>query len=133
MSLRLHAIAFDMFIFLQENRNPLDFCTDHSDAARSGASHAFSMVRVMALPQIHLTRSEIEDVLQHAHWIAAKNGAQSRFVREKYPSYSFGGLMKALLDSGCLAASRTRGSELGHFSGYRVRANVNGVDIPTVE
>jgi hypothetical protein len=87
----------------------------------------------MTTTTIHLTRVEIEEVLQHAHWIAAKNGAQSRFVRAKYPSYSFGGLMKALLDSGCLTSSRSRGSELEHFSGYRVRANITGVDIPAVE
>jgi hypothetical protein len=87
----------------------------------------------MSEPQIRLTRAQIDEILHHAHWIAAKNGTQARFVRANYPSYSFEGLMAALHTSGCLVASRTRGSELAHFSGYRVRAKVNEVEIPLSE
>ena len=87
----------------------------------------------MNAPKIRLTRSEVEEILDHAHWIAAKNGAQSQFVRSKYPGYSFPGLMKALLQSGCLVASRTRGDRFAHVSGYQMRARLESVEIPANE
>jgi hypothetical protein len=85
----------------------------------------------MHKPTIRLSRSDIEETLHYAHWIAAKNGAQNRFVMSKYPSYTFATLMETLKESKCLARSQSRGGEFAHFSGYKVRANIEFIDIPS--
>ena len=87
----------------------------------------------MGKPTMRLTRADVQEILDHAHWMAAKNGAQAQFVRSKYGGYSFAGLMKALQQSGCLVASRTRGDNFGHFSGYQMRARLDSVEIPANE
>lgn len=97
------------------------------------AFHPLRTVCSVEKPTIRLTRAEVDEILQHAHWMAAKSGAQAQFVRSKYRSYSFPGLMKALHQSGCLVASRTRGANFGHFSGYQMRARLDSVEIPANE
>ena len=79
---------------------------------------------------IHLTRADIEEVLHYAHWIAAKNGTQAKFVNSKYPHHTFRSLIEAISDTGCLVKSRTRGNKLAHFSGLKVRSEINFVEIP---
>ena len=87
----------------------------------------------MSKQTIRLSREDIDEILHHAHWIAAKDGAQQRFMRERYPGYSFAGLMRALIASKCLAKSRPRDGELPHFSGYRVRTRLMEIEIPSTE
>ena len=95
--------------------------------------HPRRTVRLVSKPMIVLSRADVQEILNHAHWIAAKNGAQGQFVRSKYPGYSFPGLVKALHQSGCLVASRSRGDHLAHFSGYHMRARMDSVEIPANE
>jgi uncharacterized protein (DUF433 family) len=72
---------------------------------------------------ITLTREDVQQILHYAHWIAAKNGEQNRFLQKNYPGWSMAMLMKALIDAKCLVKAR------GHFSGYQVRATLTTVHI----
>jgi hypothetical protein len=65
-----------------------------------------------------VTPEEIDQILHHTHWIAAKNGEQQRFLQKNYPGWSMAMLMKALIDAKCLVKAR------GHFSGYKVRTRL---------
>jgi hypothetical protein len=56
-----------------------------------------------------LTPEEIDQILHHTHWIAAKNGEQQRFLQKNYPGWSMAVLMKALIDAKYLVKAR------GHF------------------
>ena len=76
-----------------------------------------------------ITRKDVENILHHTHWIAAKNGEQQRFLRENYPGWSMDILMKALIDSKCLVKARSTTGTPAHFSGYQMRANIEQVDI----
>ena len=96
-------------------------------------SHPGRTVDSVTKPTIRLTRADVQEILNHAHWMAAKNGAQARFMHSSYSGYSFPGLMKALVQSGCLVTSRTRGNQIGHFSGYQMRARLDSVEIPANE
>ena len=87
----------------------------------------------MSKQTIRLSCQDIEEILHHAHWIAAKNGAQQQFMRERYPTYTFPGLMRALIANKCLAKSRSGDGELPHFSGYRVRTRLMEIEIPSTE
>ena len=83
----------------------------------------------MRQPSFELSRAEIEEILRHAHWIASKNGAQGRFMREKYPSFTFNQLIKVLVDKKCIVRSRSRNGESAHFSGWRVRRGLKNIEI----
>ena len=65
-----------------------------------------------------VTPEEIDQILHHTHWIAAKNGEQQRFLQKNYPGLSMAMLMKALIDAKCLVKARS------HFSGYKVRTRL---------
>ena len=79
---------------------------------------------------LELNRTEIEEILHHAHWIAANNGAQALFIKEKYPAFRFDQLMKILIDAKCLVRSQSGNGELTHFSGWRVRKGLKNIAIP---
>lgn len=87
------------------------------------------MVFPMRQPSFELSRAEIEEILHHAHWIASKNGAQGRFMREKYPSFTFDQLIKVLVDKKCIVRSHSRNGESAHFSGWRVRRGLKNIEI----
>jgi hypothetical protein len=70
-----------------------------------------------------VTPEEIDQILHHTHWIAAKNGEQQRFLQKNYPGWSMAMLMKALIDAKCLVKARS------HFSGYKVRATLTTAHI----
>ena len=70
-----------------------------------------------------VTPEEIDQILHHTHWIAAKNGEQQRFLQKNYPGWSMAMLMKALIDAKSLVKAR------GHFSGYKVRATLTTAHI----
>lgn len=70
-----------------------------------------------------ITRKDVENILHHTHWIAAKNGEQQRFLRENYPGWSMDILMKALIDSKCVVKTHSTTGTPAHFSGYRVPTN----------
>ena len=78
---------------------------------------------------ITLTRTEIEEILQHTHWIAAKNGSQQRFLADKYPGWSIGNLMRVLIDNKSLVKARPTATTPAHFSGYQVRARFTTIRI----
>jgi len=69
-----------------------------------------------------VTPEEIDQILHHTHWIAAKNGEQQRFLQKNYPGWSMAMLMKALIDAKCLVKARSTPETPAHFSGYQVRA-----------
>jgi hypothetical protein len=71
-----------------------------------------------------VTPEEIDQILHHTHWIAAKNGEQQRFLQKNYPGWSMAMLMKALIDAKCLVKTRS------HFSGYKVRATLTTIELP---
>jgi|LakMenEpi03Aug12_release.lakeMendotaPanAssembly.Ray.scaffolds.fasta_scaffold158850_4 hypothetical protein len=76
-----------------------------------------------------LTRTDIEEILQHTHWIASKNGNQQRFLADKYPGWSMGDLMRVLIDNKSLIKARPTATSPAHFSGYQVRAKLTTIEI----
>jgi len=64
---------------------------------------------------LELNRSEIDEILHNAHWIATKNGAQARFMNEKYPAFTFDQLMKILIGAKCVVRSRSRNGDSALF------------------
>jgi hypothetical protein len=77
---------------------------------------------------LELSRTDIEQILHHAHWIPALNGDQQRFLQAKYPGVSFDLIMKQLIDGKYLVKVRPIG-ELSHFSGWRVHRRLKQVVI----
>jgi hypothetical protein len=69
-----------------------------------------------------LSRTDIEEILQHTHWIAAKNGSQQRFLADKYPGWSMSHLIQQLIASKAVVKARSTPNRSSHFSGYQVRA-----------
>lgn len=76
-----------------------------------------------------LSREDIDEILQHTHWIAAKNGSQQRFLADKYPGWSMCDLMRVLISYKCLVKARPTSTTLAHFSGYQVRARITTITI----
>ena len=99
-------------------------------AGNHGVKHARDILGIVANASIELTRSEIEEFLHHAHWIASKNGTQARFMQAKYPTFTFDKLMRLLIDSKCVVQSRSHNGEPTHFSGWKVRKGIERISIP---
>ena len=78
---------------------------------------------------ITLTRTDIEEILQHTHWIAAKNGSRQRFLADKYPGWSMGDLMHQLITSKAVVKARSTPNRSAHFSGYQIRAKLTRIEI----
>jgi hypothetical protein len=78
---------------------------------------------------ITLTREDVQQILHHTHWIAAKNGEQGRFLHKNYPGWTMNSLMTALIEAKCLVKTRRTPKTSGHFSGYQVRATLTTVNI----
>ena len=78
---------------------------------------------------VTLSREDIDEILQHTHWIAAKNGGQQRFLADKYPGWSMGDLMQQLITSKAVVKARSTPTTPAHFSGYQVRAGLCTVQI----
>lgn len=76
-----------------------------------------------------LSREDIDEILQHTHWIAAKNGSQQRFLADKYPGWPMGDLMRVLIDNKSLVKARPTSTTPAHFSGYQVRARFTTITI----
>ena len=69
-----------------------------------------------------LSREDIGEILQHTHWIAAKNGSQQRFLADEYPGWSMSHLMQQLIASKAVVKARSTPNRSSHFSGYQIRA-----------
>lgn len=76
-----------------------------------------------------LNRTDIEEILHHCHWIAAKRGDQQRFLSVKYPGWSMGILLQRLKESKSIVKARGTPEDYPHFSGYQVRAKFDTVEI----
>jgi hypothetical protein len=74
---------------------------------------------------VTLSREDIDEILQHTHWIAAKNGSQQRFLADKYPGWSMSHLIQQLITSKAVVKSRSTPDRSAHFSGYQVRARLD--------
>ena len=82
------------------------------------------------MPQtLVLNREDIDEILHHTHWIAAKNGEQGRFLHKNYPGWTMNSLMTALIEAKCLVKTRRTPKTSGHFFGYQVRATLTTVNI----
>jgi hypothetical protein len=76
-----------------------------------------------------LQREDIDEILHHTHWIAAKNGEQQRFLATKYSGWSMALLMEQLISSKAVVKARSTPTTPAHFSGYQVRAGLCTVQI----
>jgi len=83
----------------------------------------------MSSGSIRLTKSDIQEILHHAHWIAAKNGSQASFMSPKYPGLTSADLLYSLIESGCLVKARSRRDSFAHHSGWQPRARITEVDV----
>jgi hypothetical protein len=83
----------------------------------------------MSSGSIHLTKSDIQEILHPAHWIAAKNGSPASFMSSKYPGPTFADLLYSLIESGRLVKARSRGDSFAHHTGWQPRARITEVDV----
>jgi hypothetical protein len=80
-----------------------------------------------------LQREDIDEILQHTHWIAAKNGEQKRLLAAKYSGWSMALLMEQLISSKVVVRARSTPKRPAHFSGYQVCATLSTIEIPITE
>lgn len=78
---------------------------------------------------VTLSRKDIDEILHHCHWIAAKNGSQQRFLTDKYPGWSMSHLIQQLIASKAVVKARSTPNKSAHFSGYQARSKLTSIEI----